>query len=86
MGKMSQNEINVGLFDEVKRLKGELLEWETGQRQTSQDYNAYRQRGIQLYEKDQRIEELEKVLKEIVSYTKYEGNQWFENVKRVLGN
>lgn len=81
---MNQEEINVDLFDEVKRLKDELLEWENGLRQTSQDYNAYRQRGVQLYEKDKRIEELEEVLKEIVSYTKYEGNQWFEKAKKAL--
>lgn len=58
MGKMNQEEINVDLFDEVKRLKDELLEWETGQRQTSKDYNAYRERGIQLHDKDERIQEL----------------------------
>jgi len=68
MGKMSQEEINVDLFDEVKRLKEELLEWETGQRQTSKDYNAYRERGIQLYEKDERIKELSEAIIFAIKY------------------
>ncbi|MBP0725553.1 hypothetical protein J5Y03_10170 [Bacillus sp. RG28] len=30
------------------------------------------------------VERYEKILKEIVSYSKYEGNQWYEKVKKVL--
>lgn len=37
---------------------------------------------IQKLEKE--IEQYREVLNEIVRYSKYEGNQWYENVKQVL--
>ncbi|WP_299831422.1 hypothetical protein [uncultured Metabacillus sp.] len=60
--------MNIDLFNEVKRLKEELLEWETGQRQTSEHYNAYRARGVELFEKDQRIKELNDAIAFAINY------------------
>lgn len=67
MGKLSQEEINVDLFNEIQRLKEELSEWKTGQRQTSEHYNNYKARGVQLQEKDEEIAELREKLKQIQS-------------------
>ncbi|WP_405101743.1 hypothetical protein [Oceanobacillus sp. FSL H7-0719] len=46
------------IFDQNKQFKEDLIKWETGQNQASQHYNAYRQRGIELHEKDEEIKEL----------------------------
>ena len=66
MGKVQEmnNKIINDLRKENAQLKDELLQWETGQKQTERHYNAYRQRGIELFEKDKRIEELKTEKKE----------------------
>jgi len=51
-------EVSQMAINTIKKLQEELMEWESGQRQTVQDYNAYRDRGVQLYEKGQKIKEL----------------------------
>ncbi|KIL72125.1 hypothetical protein [Bacillus badius] len=33
---------------------------------------------------EDKVQRYEKVLKEIVEYSKYEGNQWYENAKQAL--
>lgn len=59
-GKCIKPEDVEALIERVGELENELFQWETGQNQTVQHYDAYRNRGVEIYGQEQYIKELEK--------------------------
>lgn len=60
-----QEELICKLKERVEELEEELLKWQTGQHQTSRHYNAYRDRGVELFEKDQLIQRYKQALEDL---------------------
>ena len=86
MSVFSKEEINIDFFNEIKRLKEELLKWETGQRQTSEHYNKYKLRGIQLEEQDEEIARLREELKQIKARSNSFDENDIDRIKQVGKN